>query len=59
MGVLKNRVARQRGDAGLRQLDLASRVGVTRQSLSVLEAGRSVPSAALALRLARELGCKV
>ena len=34
-------------------------MGVSRQSLSVLESGRSVPSAALALRLARELGCKV
>jgi putative molybdopterin biosynthesis protein len=52
-------VGRRRHLVGLRQQDLASRVGVSRQSLSVLEAGRSVPSAALALRLARALGCKV
>jgi DNA-binding XRE family transcriptional regulator len=59
MGALGNCVGRKRAAAGLRQQDLASRVGVSRQSLSVLEAGHTVPSAALALRLARELGCKV
>ncbi len=59
MRVLRNCVGRRRTAAGLRQQDLASRIGVSRQSLSVLEAGRSVPSTALALRLARELGCQV
>jgi putative molybdopterin biosynthesis protein len=59
VGTLGNSLARRRAATGLRQQDLASRVGVSRQSLSVLEAGRTVPSAALALRLARELGCKV
>jgi molybdate-binding protein/DNA-binding XRE family transcriptional regulator len=43
----------------LRQQDLAVRVGISRQSLSTLEAGRSVPSAAVALRLAQALGCQV
>jgi len=56
---LGNRVARTRGAAGLRQQDLAALVGISRQSLSTLEAGRSVPSAALALRLAHALGCRV
>jgi molybdate-binding protein/DNA-binding XRE family transcriptional regulator len=59
MARLGNCVGRRRGAAGLRQQDLAARVGISRQSLSTLEAGRSVPSAALALRLARALGCKV
>ena len=59
MGALGNCVGRRRAAAGLRQHDLAARVGVSRQSLSTLEAGHSVPSAALALRLARELGCHV
>jgi molybdate-binding protein/DNA-binding XRE family transcriptional regulator len=59
MKALGNCVARRRAAAGLRQQDLAARAGVSRQSLSALEAGRSVPSATLALRLARELGCRV
>jgi putative molybdopterin biosynthesis protein len=58
-GTVGNCVGRARTVAGLRQRDLASRVGVSRQSLSMLEAGRSTPSAALALRLSRELGCRV
>ena len=57
--LLGNCVGRTRGAAGLRQQDLAARVGISRQSLSTLEAGRSVPSAALALRLAQALGCRV
>jgi molybdate-binding protein/DNA-binding XRE family transcriptional regulator len=59
MATLGNCLGRRRAAAGLRQQDLAARAGISRQSLSVLEAGRSVPSAAVALRLARALGCKV
>ncbi|HEY7370997.1 MAG TPA: substrate-binding domain-containing protein [Polyangia bacterium] len=59
MAELGNCLGRRRGAAGLRQLELARRVGISRQALSTIEAGRSVPSAALALRLARALGCKV
>jgi len=59
MAALGNGVGRKRAGAGLRQQELAERVGVSRQSLSMVEAGRSVPSAALALRLAAALGCKV
>jgi len=59
MGSVGNAVGRQRAAAGLRQQELAARVGISRQSLSVLEAGRSVPSTEIALRLARALGCRV
>jgi putative molybdopterin biosynthesis protein len=45
--------------AGLQQRDLADRVGVSRQTLSALEAGDSVPSTSIALGLARVLGCRV
>lgn len=45
--------------AGLSQAALAARVGVSRQTLSALEGGRQVPSTALALLLARALGCGV
>ena len=45
--------------AGLQQRELADRVGVSRQTLSALEAGQSVPSTTIALDLARTLGCRV
>lgn len=59
MSNLSNDVGRKRAAAGLRQQDLAARVGISRQSLSLVEGGRSVPSAAVALRLARALGCSM
>ena len=48
-----------RRQAGLQQQDLAARVGVSRQSLSAIEAGETVPSTTLALQLARTLACRV
>jgi molybdate-binding protein/transcriptional regulator with XRE-family HTH domain len=59
MSVLGNCVARKRAAAGLRQQELAVRVGLSRQSLSALEAGHSTPSGAVVLRLAQALGCNV
>ncbi len=44
---------------GLSQSELAERVGIKRQAIYDMETGRYVPNTALALRLARELGCKV
>lgn len=49
----------QREQAGLSQLALAERVGVSRQAVIAIEAGRQVPSTSLALQLARVLGCSV
>ena len=45
--------------AGLSQQGLADRVGVSRQAIVAIEAGRQVPSTALGLQLARVLGCRV
>jgi putative molybdopterin biosynthesis protein len=59
MGAMGNCVRSRRAAAGLRQQDLAARIGISRQSLSVLEQGHSVPSTGVALRLARTLGCAV
>jgi putative transcriptional regulator len=45
--------------AGLSQEELATRVRTTRQTISALERGTSIPSVSLALALARALGCSV
>lgn len=44
---------------GLSQQDLAAAAGVTRQTVGGIEAGLYGPSAAVALRLARTLGCSM
>jgi molybdate-binding protein/DNA-binding XRE family transcriptional regulator len=44
---------------GRQQQDLAEAIGVSRQTLSLIEAGETVPSTQIALALARELRCRV
>ncbi|MBF0509291.1 MAG: helix-turn-helix domain-containing protein [Deltaproteobacteria bacterium] len=44
---------------GLSQVELAARVGVKRQAVYDMESQRYVPNTALALRLAKELDCRV
>ena len=55
----ESRLKRFRGARGLSQAELAERVGLTRQAIYMIEAGRYLPNATTALRLARSLGCKV
>jgi molybdate-binding protein/DNA-binding XRE family transcriptional regulator len=43
----------------MQQRDLAKTVGISRQTLSSIEAGETVPSTQIALGLARELRCRV
>jgi putative transcriptional regulator len=51
---LSNKVRRLRFDNGeLTQQQLADRVGVTRQTIIAIEAGRYAPSLPLAFKLAR------
>lgn len=51
---------RQRRQAlGLSQVELAGRAGLTRQSVSAIEAGRATPGVDVALAIARVLGAKV
>ncbi|MEG1494384.1 MAG: helix-turn-helix transcriptional regulator, partial [Gordonibacter sp.] len=45
--------------AGLRQEDLATRCGVSRQTIIAIENDKYDPTLALAMRLARELGVAV
>jgi putative transcriptional regulator len=51
-----NRVRQLREHKGLTQGELASEMGVSRQTINSIEVGRYVPSLLLALRLARYFG---
>jgi putative transcriptional regulator len=54
---LTNRIRRLRFDNGeMTQQGLAERIGVTRQTIIALEAGKCVPSLLLAFRLAAAFG---
>src|SRR2546421_12765941 len=59
MARLETGLRRARLKSGLKQSELAQRAGISRQTLSVLESGRGQPSTAIALHLARVLGCRV
>jgi len=59
MAKLETGLRRARLKSGLKQAELAERAGISRQTLSVLESGRGQPSTAVALQLARVLGCRV
>ena len=50
---MTNRIEALRRERGIRQEDLAQALGVSRQTIISLEKGKSNPSLALALRLAR------
>lgn len=52
---LANRLKEKRGELGLTQAELAERCGVTRKTVNTVENGVFVPSALLALKLARAL----
>jgi len=56
---VESQVRERRVAAGLSQQELAERAGLTRQAVSAIEAGRYLPNTAVALRLARALGCPV
>ncbi len=56
---MDNLVRELRGAAGLRQEDLAGRVGVSRQTIISIENGRYNPSLELAWKLSRVLGTTI
>ncbi len=56
---LRNHLRQTRARMGLSQQDLAQMAGVTRQTISGIESGLYAPSATVALRLAKSLGCRV
>ena len=56
---LANRLQEKRGALGLTPAELAEAVGVTRKTVNTVENGVFVPSALLALKLARALSLPV
>lgn len=57
MGTLTNDIRRLRFEAGeMTQKDLADQVGVTRQTIIAIEAGKYAPSLELAFRIAHAFG---
>ena len=51
-----NRVKEYRVNLGLSQLALAKRIGVSRQTINMIENGKYNPSLDLCINLAKELG---
>ncbi|MCC3293952.1 helix-turn-helix transcriptional regulator [Arthrobacter sp. zg-Y411] len=56
---MENRVAQERVRLGLSQVQLAERLGVSRQTVISIEKGRFDPSLPLAFGLARVLGRRI
>lgn len=56
---MENKIRELRKTAGLRQEDLAERLGVTRQTIIAIENDKYDPSLGLAMRLARLLHTSV
>ena len=54
-----NHLLEARQKRGLGAAELASSIGVSRQTIYAMEAGNYVPNTTVALRLAKVLGCKV
>lgn len=56
---MKNRIRVGRAEVRMTQQQLADAVGVSRQTINAIEAGRFVPSTVLALKIARIFDCAV
>ncbi len=53
---MKNNVRVERAIARLTQQELAERVGVSRQTINAMEAGKYIPSTVLSLKVAEVFG---
>lgn len=56
---LRNRLEGMRKAAKLTQQDLSEYAGVSRKSINAIENGVYIPSAVLALKIAKTLNCSV
>lgn len=59
MPTITSHLRKYRESSGLSQQQLAAAAGISRQALIAIEAGRQVPSTAIALAFARHLGVRV
>lgn len=50
---MKNTIKVERAKKDLTQAELAEKIGVSRQAINAIEAGKFVPSTVLALKMAR------
>lgn len=57
--MLRNRLRELRARHGFTQIELANRVGVTRQTIGFIEKGEFSPSVTLSLKLAKALVCDI
>ena len=53
---MKNRIRVERAEVRMTQQQLADAVGVSRQTINAIEAGKFIPSTVLALMIARRFG---
>lgn len=56
---MKNNIRVERAILRMTQQQLAERIGVTRQTINAIEAGKYVPSTVLALKMAQVFGKSV
>lgn len=56
---MKNTLKIERAIKNITQEDLAKKIGVSRQTINAMEAGKYVPSTVLALKIAKYFGKKV
>lgn len=56
---MKNKLRIERSKLQITQADLATAIGVSRQSIHAIESGKYIPSTLLALKLSRYFVCKV
>ena len=53
---MKNRIRVERAEVRMTQQQLADAVGVSRQTINAIEAGKFIPSTVQALKIARRFG---
>lgn len=56
---MKNRLPQLRAERGWRQVDLAERLGVSRQTINAIEVGKYDPSLPLAFAIAALFGRRI